>query len=272
MIRVSSISEFVYCPAKMYLKYTKDDNAQTQEMIAGKITQEIRRSYEEITKRNMWNIKENIDVEGIFNILFDEVPQFIENISNKYSRTNKIDFKLLSDLCNNLEEDLKLQSQLMALKIKGVLNNTNKRGIEISELFFPQSLLDFPLESEELNLRGIVDKIDIINGIYYPIDTKTGIPPGSSVWLADALQIAAYAVLIDYELNKEVIVGFVDYNKIADRRPVVVNSILHNKLFEMLDSINEMLNKGKIPDFKIYKNKCKKCEYNEICEYTPKYS
>lgn len=267
MISVSSISEFMYCPAKLYLKHLHGDSIQTQEMIAWKIVQEIRRGFEEITKRNTWNIKDNIEIEEIFDILFNEVPQFIENVSNKYSKMDEIDSLILNDLCNDLEEDFKLESQFMALKIKEVLKNTDKRGMEIVEMFFPQSLLEFPLKSEELNLTGKIGKIEIINGIYYPVETRTGIPPGGGVWLADALQIAAYALLIDYELNKEVLVGFVNYTKIGERRPVVINSILHNKLFGVLDSINTMFERQEMPEFKIFKNKCEKCEYVDICEY-----
>ncbi|HML05107.1 MAG TPA: Dna2/Cas4 domain-containing protein, partial [Methanobacterium sp.] len=74
-------------------------------------------------------------------------------------------------------------------------------------------------------------------------------------------------VLMDYELNKEVLVGFVEYTKIGERRPVVINSILHNKLFDVLDSINRMFEKSELPEFKVFKNKCEKCEYMEICEY-----
>lgn len=267
MIRVSSISEFVYCPVKMYFNHVQEDNVQTQEMMAGKITHEVRRGFDDLIKRNIWNINKNIEIEDIFEILFDEVPQFIENISRKYSGKDGINFSALEELCSSLEEDLKLESQFMALKIKRILNTTKKRGNEIAEMFFPQSLLEFPLQNEELNLSGKIDKIEIINNVYYPIEIKTGMPPVKGVWPADALQIAAYAVLMDYELNKEVLVGFVDYTMICERRPVVINSILHQKLFGVLDSINLMFEKEEIPQFNLNKNKCEKCEYIDICEY-----
>jgi CRISPR-associated exonuclease Cas4 len=267
MIRVSSISEFMYCPAKMYLNHIQEDKIQTYEMIHGNIVHEVRRGFEEITKQNMWRIKENMELEDIFEILFNEVPPFIEKISNKYFSKYEIDFSTLNELYSNLEDDLKLESQFMALKVKKILSTTKKRGNEIAEMFFPQSLLEFPLKNEELNLIGKIDKIEVINGIYYPIEVKTGIPPVKGAWLADALQIAAYAVLIDYELNKEVLVGFVDYTKICERRPVVINSILHNKLFGVLDDINTMFERQEIPQFKLNKNKCEKCEYMDVCEY-----
>ncbi len=267
MIRVSSISEFVYCPAKMYLDHVQENNIQTHRMIRGKIVHEIRRGFEEITKQNMWRIKENIELEDIFDIIFDEVPQFIESVLKKYYDKYEMDYIILKDICRDLEEDLKLESQFLALKIKKILNTTKKRSNEIAEMFFPQSLLEFPLKNEELNLMGKVDKIEVVNGIYYPVETKTGIPPSNGVWLADALQIAAYAVLMDYELNKEVLVGFVDYTGVCERRPVVINSILHQKLFGVLDDINAMFEKQEIPEFKPNRNKCEKCEYMDVCEY-----
>jgi CRISPR-associated exonuclease Cas4 len=266
MIKVSSISEFVYCPAKMYLNHIQEGEIQTHQMIPGKITHEVRRGFEEITKRNIWNIKENIEINDIFDILFDEVPQFIENVSKKYLDKVEINHSALEDLCIDLEDDLKLESQFLALKIKKIMNTTKRRSNEIAEMFFPQALLEFPLQNEELNLSGKVDKIEIITGIYYPVEVKTGMPPAKGVWLADALQIAAYAVLMDYELNKEVLVGFVEYTKICERRPVVINSILHQKLFGVLDDINTMFERQEIPEFQVNKNKCEKCEYIDICE------
>jgi CRISPR-associated exonuclease Cas4 len=256
----------VYCPAKMYLNQVQENGDQTHEMIPGKITHEVRRGFEEIIKRNIWFIKENIEIGDIFDIIFEEVPQFIEKTLKKYSDKG-INSSALEDLCIDLEDDLKLESQFLALKIKKILNTTKKRSNEIAEMFFPQALLEFPLRNEELNLRGKVDKIEIVNGIYYPIEVKTGMPPSKGTWLSDALQIAAYAVLLDYELNKEVLVGFVDYTKICERRPVVINSILHQKLFGVLDDINTMFEKQEIPEFKLNKKKCEKCEYVEICEY-----
>jgi CRISPR-associated exonuclease Cas4 len=267
MIRVSSISEFVYCPAKMYLNQVQENGVQTHEMVRGKIVHEVRRGYEEITKQNIWRIKENIELEDIFSTICDEVPQFIEKVSKKYSDKYGADYSILKNVCNDLENNLKLESQFLSLKIKKILNMTPKRSGEIAEMFFPQSLLEFSLKNETLNLTGKIDKIEVINGIYYPIEVKTGIPPSKGVWLADALQIAAYAVLMDYELNKEVLVGFVDYVSICERRPVVINSVLHNKLFGVLDDINTMFEKREAPEFKLNKNKCEKCEYMDICEY-----
>jgi CRISPR-associated exonuclease Cas4 len=48
---------------------------------------------------------------------------------------------------------------------------------------------------------------------------------------------------------------------------VVINSYLQEKLLEVLDKINIMFERQEIPEFKINKNKCIKCEYMDICDY-----
>lgn len=265
MISVSSISEFMYCPMKLFLKHNNGDSIETEDMVAGKIIQDVRRGFDEITKRNIWQIKEKLELDELFDAMYYDVPQFIEETVNKYYK--KIDSNTLEDISKDLNVDLTLQSRLIAFKVMKILEFTGKRGSEISEMLFPQSLLQFQFQNEELNLRGIINKIEIVNRIYYPVLVSTGIPPSNGVWHADALQIAAYGVLMDYELNKEVLVGFIEYTKIGERRPVVINSILHNKLFNVMDSINRMLKKQELPEFKVFKNKCEKCEYVEICEY-----
>lgn len=267
MLRVSEISEFVYCPAKLYFKYEGNFEPKTSEMITGKAMHEARRGFDEIVKHNIWNIEKNMEIAEIQKIILKGIPEFIDELHYKYLDFFKSDQEDLKKFFDELKEDLIIEASLNVLKIKKLMETTKKQGMEISEMLFPQSLLEFSLESEELNLKGKIDKIEIINGIYYPVEIKTSFPPSKGTWLADALQIAAYAALIDYELNKEVLVGFVYYTKIFERRPVVINSILHNKLFKVLDSISTMFEMEEIPEFKLNKKKCEKCEYLEVCEY-----
>ena len=267
MLRVSEISEFIYCPVKLYLKYTEGFEDDTNEMVAGKIIHEARRGFDEIVKHNIWNMNKDMGMAEIQKRIIQGIPEFIDELHLKYSDYSKFDEEDLNQFFKELKEDLILEASINVLKIKKLMEDTKRQGMEISEMLFPQSLLEFSLENEELNLKGKIDKIEIINGIYYPVEIKTGFPPSKGVWLSDALQIAAYAALIDYELNKEVLVGFIYYTKIFEKRPVVINSVLYNKLFQVLDSISTMFEKEEIPEFQLNKKKCEKCEYVEICKF-----
>ena len=65
MLRVSEISEFIYCPAKLYLKYAEGIEVQKEELITGKIVHEARRGFEEIMKHNLWNVQKNMEIAEI---------------------------------------------------------------------------------------------------------------------------------------------------------------------------------------------------------------
>ncbi len=71
---------------------------------------------------------------------------------------------------------------------------------------------------------GQIDKIEIIDGVYYPIKIKTNLPPLKGVWLSDAIHITAYAYLMEHEFNKEVPVGFVNYMRVGSKKPVLINT------------------------------------------------
>ncbi len=265
MLSVSEISEFVYCPAKLYLKYSVESKAQKSDIIAGKIIHEARRGFEDILKHNIWNVEMEMEIAEIQRVILEGVPEYLDELHVIYQDYFKSDQKDSNKFFNELKEDLIIEASINVLKIKKLMKSTKKKGREISKMIFPQSLSEFSLENQELNLKGKIDKIEIINGIYYPVEIKTSYPPSNGTWLSDSLQIAAYSLLMDYELNKEVLVGFVYYTKIFERRTVVINSNLQNKLIEILNSINIMFEKEEIPEFKPNKNKCRKCEYLEIC-------
>lgn len=109
------------------------------------------------------------------------------------------------------------------------------------------------------------DKIEIINGKYYPISIKSSNPPLKGTWDGDSIELVASAMLIEKEFDTEVFVGFIDYLKIVDRRPVVMDSNLRKGLFKILSEINDIKNEKIVPEVNTTGLKCKNCEYNDIC-------
>lgn len=75
----------------------------------------------------------------------------------------------------------------------------------------------------------------------------------------------AYAILIEEEFDTEVFVGFVDYEKIGERRPVVMDVNLRKGLFEVIKEVREIIDNKKMPNVKKNNKKCRNCEYAEIC-------
>ena len=56
------------------------------------------------------------------------------------------------------------------------------------------------------------------------------------------------------------ILGFVDYEKIGDRRPVVMDVELRKAYFDILHDVKEIIDNKKMPNVKKDFKKCEKCE------------
>ena len=109
------------------------------------------------------------------------------------------------------------------------------------------------------------DKIEIIDGKYYPISIKSSNPPIKGVWDQDAIELVAHAILLEEEFETEVFVGFIDYEKIGDRRPVVMDVNLRKGLFDIMREVKEITENKKLPNVKKNIKKCEICEYKDMC-------
>ena len=152
-----------------------------------------------------------------------------------------------------------------ALKVKRAMSILDKNAFEITDMFFPNCMYSYLLTDPQLELIGMCDKIEIIDGKYYPVSIKSSNPPVKGVWDQDAIELVAHAILLEEEFDTEVFVGFVDYEKIGDRRPVVMDVNLRKGLFEVIREVKEITENKKLPNVKKNSKKCSKCEYEKIC-------
>jgi len=62
-IRVSSITEYLYCPLKLYIKYHLEvENNSNEELNKSnlKIIHQLKMDFQDITRKNLWKIKKGI--------------------------------------------------------------------------------------------------------------------------------------------------------------------------------------------------------------------
>ena len=72
-------------------------------------------------------------------------------------------------------------------------------------------------------------------------------------------------MLLEDEFTTDVYVGFVDYEKLGDRRPVVMDVELRRKYFDILREVKEILKNDKKPTVHKSFMPCDHCEYQDIC-------
>lgn len=263
MITVANIKEYLYCPEKLNLRLENLDII-TESQIEGKISRKAFKGFNGIVQRNLWSLNGEMNIKEILNQLFKDVPAFLDTIHSQYHDEGIEDPAAMFE---SLKDDLRFNSWLIAIKAQKLLKD-GINGSEAVKILYPPSFLEFKIENSEIGLKGMIDKIEIIDGIYYPVVIQTHLPPLNGVWESDAIQTFAYSYLMEQEFNKTVPVGFVNYLKVGSKQPVVNSPMLNNKFIELFEKLTDMIYEGKTPDINIRDNKCRSCEFSEICSYS----
>jgi CRISPR-associated exonuclease Cas4 len=262
MITVTNIKEYLYCPEKLNLRLENLDII-TESQISGKISREAFKGFDSLVQRNLWVLNGEMNIKDILNELFKDIPAFLDTI---YRRFQEEGIEDPSQIFESLKEDMRFNSWLIAIKTQKLLKD-GINGSEAVKIIYPPSFLEFKIENPEVGLVGMIDKIEIIDGTYYPVTIKTSLPPLNGVWETDAIQSFAYSFLMEEEFNKDIAVGFVNYIKIGSKQPVVNSPQLNNKFIELFEKLCDMIYEGKKPEIRININKCRLCEYSTMCSY-----
>lgn len=261
MINISSIKTHMFCPMKLYIQTHVDAEKNNDYQLAVEI-KKLKIDIQDLINKNMRKIKKEMAIAEIENELSENIDIFIESST---SAIEKMDLKLEPSQINEIIDDTYFNIKITSLKIKQAMTILKKDAFTITDMFFPNCMYSYLLKDSQLELIGICDKIEIIDGKYFPISIKSSNPPLKGVWDQDAIELVANAILLEEEFDTEVFVGFVYYEKIADKRPVIMDVNLRKGLFEVIREVKEITENNKLPNVKINMKKCENCKYKEIC-------
>ena len=195
--------------------------------------------------------------------------EFLDEDKQKPSQTLKDkgpNIDEINILKEELIDEIYLNLKILSLKTSQAMKTLDKNGDELQSLFFPSSMYNYLIRDIGLDLIGVIDKIEVEKGKYYPVLLKTSNPPINGAWDGDRMEVIANALLIEAEFDTHITVGFIDYLKIAERRAVIIDTNARRNFFKSLTKINKIIEKGEIPSVKTSLNKCKNCEYKDLCE------
>lgn len=195
--------------------------------------------------------------------------EFLDEDKQKPSQTLKDkgpNIDKINILKEELIDEIYLNLKILSLKTSQAMKTLDKNGDELQSLFFPSSMYNYLIRDIGLDLIGVIDKIEVEKGKYYPVLLKTSNPPINGAWDGDRMEVIANALLIEAEFDTHITVGFIDYLKIAERRAVIIDTNARRNFFKSLTKINKIIEKGEIPSVKTSLNKCKNCEYKDLCE------
>lgn len=261
MIKVSSIKQYMYCPMKLYHQIHIDSSENNNYQLSNEL-KKLKIDIQDLIKKNMRKVKKDMTLIEIESVLSQNIDPYIKNTTDTIKSMN---IGLENKQINNIIDNTYFNIKITSLKIKQTMTIHDRHAYEIMDMFFPNCMYSFLIKDKSMDVIGICDKIEIVDGKYYPILLKSGNPPLKGVWDQDAIELASHAILIEEEFGNDVYVGFVDYEKINDRRPVVMDVELRKNYFDILREVKEVIDNKKMPDVKKNPKKCEKCDYADIC-------
>ena len=263
MISVTVLSDYLYCPRKVYLRYVlKFVPIVRKAMIVGRVKHDV---FDAINKN---------EEDLILNIK----PSELENIESVYKQTFS---NLLASSISKFESDIKDsgldKERLFSDSLKKFLDEASYKAKTLKDFIqktglFGKDLLDaIPgkykselfLSSRKLRLKGIIDKVEVLGNVHVPVELKTGSMPQDGVWPGHRIQLASYILLLNEKFKSDH--GFVDYLDYDVRRKIVMNPFLEDEVKELVGNVQDLLNSSEIPKICDNPNKCKSCNFKGSC-------
>lgn len=130
---------------------------------------------------------------------------------------------------------------------------TTERGVRV--------LRDQRVWSERLGLIGKADVVELHGDVVYPVEYKSG---SYREWDHEAIQLCALAMCLEEMLGVSVPRGAVSYLASRQRREVVFDAALHDRVREATRAVRTMLANERLPDAQ-HDNRCRACSLATSC-------
>jgi len=257
IINITDITEYLYCPRKLYLKLVKGIKAPpTQRMILGMLRHKVFDIFNKNEKALVSSIKEKIEekeikklYENMLSGITNETIMLNQNLIKKFNITNR-------EFIGSID---KTASPEINLRVPAITNTINSGflGSELWRNLKPKYLTEYKIESPELGLRGRVDRIKFEDGIL-PIERKTR----ERVFESDKIQLAGYSLLLEHEFGRKIDLGIIEI--MGKEEQVILDENLKNKVLEIAEKIRVLREDNAFTPNNF--SKCENCEFRQDCE------
>ena len=205
-ISVSMLSAYLFCSRKLFLQQVLALKEPPKEStILGSLRHELYDFINRSEEKIVTTIKEKIQ----YNELITTYKSFYskalrEKIIKNKSRIKEVNLDIV-DVFKKTWPLILDEAEIRAKNIFDFIQKYNVYGQELWEKLTPKIISEIWVDSDKLQLKGIIDKVEIYENGYVPIELKTGKMPKEGVWPGHKVQIAAYSMLIEEKFKTEVI-------------------------------------------------------------------
>lgn len=263
MIPVTALSDFLYCPRKVYLRYVlKLIPVIGEPIIKGKIQHDVFDAINKTEENLILTIKPS-DLNNIDALYANVYRELLAKSVSKFGEDIKKAELDKEQLFNNSLQKFLDEANYRAKNLLNVIKTTGLFGKDLLEVIPSKQKSELFLSSRKLKLRGVIDKVEILDDVYVPVELKTGPMPRDGVWPNHRIQLASYILLLNENFKSDY--GFVEYLDSNVRRKVVMNPFLEDEVKSLVGEVCNVLDSGDMPKACDNANKCKSCNFKDRC-------
>lgn len=263
MLPVTALSSYLYCPRKVYLQYVlKFIPIAKEPIIRGRIKHDIFDAIDKNEENLVLNIRP-LDVDNIDLIYKQVYKRLVEHSIFKFEEDIKQADLNKEQLFNDSLKKFLDEASYRAKTLRNIVKKTGLFGKDLLDAIPVKHKSEISLFSRKLRLKGIIDRVEIVNDVHIPVELKTGAMPRDGVWLGHRIQLASYIMLLNEKFKSDH--GFVEYIDYDVRRKIVMNPFLENEVRELIGKLQNLFESGDIPKICDNPNKCRSCNFRERC-------
>ncbi len=253
LINITDITSYLYCPRKLWLKMKGFKEPATQKMISGFLKHKVLDIFNKNESSIVSSIKEKINLSGLNQLYKDNLLNIARQVLESHKSQaqafgiNEQDF---------LKQILKISEPEIKLRVESISQSQEKGflGKELWRNLKPKYLTEFEIVSEELGLKGRVDRIKLQEEII-PYEFKTR----EEIYESDKIQLAAYALLLEQEFSKPIALGIIETS--SQVLEIELTQELKNQVLEIAEKIRNLEEPSLPSNF----NKCRACKFQKEC-------
>ncbi|MBI2207910.1 CRISPR-associated protein Cas4 [Candidatus Woesearchaeota archaeon] len=265
-ISVSMLSTYLYCPRKLFLqKVLQVEEIPKESLVLGSIRHEVYDFINKAEENLVKSITEKPEYEKLREIYRQAYARKVrEAIIRNRARIREVNLDIVN-VFKRTWPYITAEAEERAQNIFNFIKEHNVYGDELWGKLIPKIISELSIESDTLQLKGIIDKVEIYKESYIPIELKTGKAPKEGLWPGHKIQIVAYALMLEEKYQKPIKEAFVHYLDNKEKRHITINPFMKEEIINLVKEIQELLEKKSLPNYCENRNKCVNCGAKETC-------
>lgn len=272
-LSVSMLCSYLYCPRKLFLQQVLSlEEPPKESLVLGSLRHEIYDFINQAEERIVSSITQQMQYDGLISLYKAFYSKALrERIIKNKSKIKEVNLDIV-EVFKKTWPLILGEAETRANNIFIFIKKNNVYGKELWARLTPKIISEQRIESDVLQLKGIIDRIEVYENGYVPIELKTGKMPKEGTWPGHRIQIAAYAMLLEEKYNTKIKEGFIYYLDAKETRHIAINPFMKEEIVALVRDVQNLLKNHAPPEYSENKNKCANCGLRQTCYNEPEVS